>query len=96
MIITPDSWKILKHVDKNRRQEDPNETLADATSEFATDEWYTLRVTTWSNYVTASIAGKGSLKASHPTFSVPKPTLVFRCLGDGVEIDNIMVWKQVK
>jgi hypothetical protein len=55
---------------------------------------YSLRVTTWGNYVTARIDGKQPLKASHPTFGVKKPTLVFRCLGDGVEIDDIQVWTQ--
>lgn len=94
VIVTPDSWRILKHVDKNRREEDPNEVLAQQKSEFKTGQWYTLRVTTWNTYVTAKIDGKESLKASHPTFGVKKPTLVFRCLGDGVEIDDIHVWTQ--
>lgn len=94
VVITPTSWKVLKHVDKNRRKEDPNEILASQNTEFKTGEWYTLRVTTWQNYVTASIEGKEPLKCSHPTFGVKKPTLVFRCLGDGVQIDDLRVWKQ--
>ena len=94
VIVTPKSWKIMKHLDKNRREEDPNENLAQATTEFEPGEWYTLRVTTWGQYVTAKIEGKEPLKASHPTFGVPKPTLVFRCIGDGVEIDDIKVWTQ--
>ncbi len=84
----------MKHVDKNRRVEDPNETLAQQKTEFKRGEWYSLRVTTWQNYVTASIEGKEPLKASHETFGVKKPTLVFRSLGNGVEIDDIKVWKQ--
>ena len=94
VIVTPDSWKVLKHIDKDRREEDPNETLAEQTTEFKRGEWYLLRVTTWGNFVTARIDGKQPLKASHPTFEVRKPTLVFRCLGDGVEIDDIRVWTQ--
>lgn len=94
VIITPTSWKILKHVDKNRREEDPNETLAQQETRFEHGQWYNLRVTTWGNYVTAQIEGKERLKASHATFGVKKPTLVFRCLGDGVEIDDIRVWTQ--
>lgn len=31
------------------------------------------------------------LKASHPTFHVATPTLVFRCIGDGIEVDDIKV-----
>ncbi len=94
VIVTPDSWKILKHVDKDRRKEDPNKTLAEQKTPFKRGEWYTLRVTTWQKYVTARIEGKEPLKASHESFGVKKPTLVFRCLGNGVEIDDIRVWTQ--
>lgn len=94
VIVTPKSWQIMKHVDKNRRAEDPNEVLAEQKTEFKIGKWYDLRVTTWETFVTAKIDGKEPLKVSHPTFSVKKPTLVFRCLGDGVEIDDIKVWTQ--
>lgn len=93
VIVKPKSWEIMKHVDKNRRKEDPNEKLAEQQTTFEIDKWYTLRVTTWETHVTAKIDDK-KLKASHPTFGVKKPTLVFRCLGDGVEIDDIKVWTQ--
>ena len=94
VIVTPESWKIMKHVDKARREEDPNETPAEQKTEFERGQWYSLRVTTWQTHVTARIEGKDPLKASHDTFGVKKPTLVFRCLGNGVEIDDIKVWKQ--
>lgn len=91
VIVTPASWKIMKHVDKNRPQEDPNEVLATQKSEFESGRWYSLRVTTSGKNVTAEIDGQEPMKASHPTFGVKKPTLVFRCVGDGVEIDDIRV-----
>ena len=94
VIVTPKSWQIMKHVDKDRREEDPNEVLTEQKTEFEVGKWYDLRVTTWETFVTAKIEGKEPLKASHPTFGVKKPTLVFRCLGDGVEIDDIKVWTQ--
>ncbi len=94
VIVTPQGWKILKHIDKDRPDEEPNETLAESETGFENGRWYTLRVTTWEDYVTAQINGKKTLKASHPTFGVKKPTLVFRCLGDGVEIDDLKVWSQ--
>lgn len=96
VIITPTSWEVRKHVNKANPKEDPNETLASEKTEFKTGEWYSLRVTTFENYVTAQVDGKKLLKASHPTFAVKKPTLVFRCLGDGVEIDDLHVWTQKK
>ncbi len=92
VVITPHSWQLLKHADKNHPKADPNETLAEQKTNFTLGEWYSLRVTTWGPYVTARVEGKDSLKASHPTFGVKKPTLVFRCVGDGVEIDDIQVW----
>lgn len=95
IIVTPGSWKIMKHVDKNRREEDPNETLAAQKTPFKRGCWYSLRVTTWQTHVSARIEGKEPLKASHETFAVKKPTLVFRCLGNGIEIDDIKVWKQI-
>ncbi len=96
VIVTPKSWQILKHVDKTRRKEDPNKVLAEADAKFESGEWQTLRVTTWGPYVTARIDGKGELKASHSDFAVKKPTLIFRCLGDGVEVDDIRVWTPKK
>lgn len=97
VIVTPSSWRVLKHVDKARPKEDPNETLAEQKTPFKRGCWFTLRVTTWDKYVTAQIKGvdeKETFKVSHPTFGVKKPTLVFRCLGDGIEIDSVKVWTQ--
>lgn len=94
VVVTPDSWKVLKHADKNRPEEAPNETLAEHETEFLPGQWHTLRVTTWGRHVTARVEGKTPLKASDASFDVKKPTLVFRCLGDGVEIDDLHVWTQ--
>ncbi|MGB7347663.1 MAG: hypothetical protein WBD20_25795 [Pirellulaceae bacterium] len=94
VIISGDKWHILKHIDKAKSKEDPNEILASEQTTFEKDKWYTLRVTTWGPYVTAKIDGERELKTSHPTFTVKKPTLVFRCIGDGVEIDDLKVWRQ--
>jgi hypothetical protein len=92
VIITPTGWKIPKHVDKKRPQEDPNEVLAEEETLFTKDTWHTLRVTTRGAGVTAQIDGKEALSGAHPSFGVKKPTLVFRCLGDGVEVDDLRVW----
>lgn len=93
VIITPTDWKILKHIDKDKPKEDPNEVLATAKNPFKFDTWYKLRVTTWETTVKAMIEGIEPLNASHPTFGVKKPTLVFRAIGDGIEIDDLRVWQ---
>ncbi len=92
VMVSPTDWKVMKHVDKAKPKEDPNEILAQQKTEFVRGEWYSLRVTTWETHVTAAIDGKETFKVSHPTFGVKKPTLVFRCLGDGMEVDDIKVW----
>lgn len=91
VIVAPDSWRIMKHIDKAKPKEDPNEILATAKATFKKGEWYSLQVKSQGDDVTATIKGVGELKGSHPTFHVKKPTLVFRCLGDGVEMDDIVV-----
>lgn len=96
VVIMPNHWRIVKHADKKRPKEDPTEILAKENAEFEPGKWYELRVTTWFNYVTARVDGQRELKGSHPSFAVKKPTLVFRCQGDGVEIDDLHVWRAIR
>lgn len=91
VIVDPAGFKLLKHLDKNRPEEDPNEVLGLVTHGITANQWYTLRVTTRGTSVEATVEGVGTLSASHPTFSVPKPTLVFRVIGEGVDIDDLKV-----
>lgn len=92
VVVDGKGWKILKHLDKNKPKEDPNEVLASADHEFSRDRWYTMRVSTWGTSVKAMVEGVEPLEASHPTFGVPKPTLVFRVVGGPVEVDDVKVW----
>ena len=94
VIVTPGGWKIMKHLDKNRPEADPNEVLASEKLSIEKNTWHTLRVVTWGPYVTATLNDGEPMKASHPTFAVAKPTVVFRCVGDGIEIDDLKVWSQ--
>ncbi len=93
VIVTRSGWKLLKHLDKNKPDEDPNEILASANHKFESDEWYSLRVVTWGTIVKAEIEGLPPLAGEHPSFDVRKPTLVFRVSGNGVDIDDVRVWK---
>ena len=65
---------------------------------FKAGDWYRLTVEKTGNDVVARIsseegATKLELKATHPTFHVTTPTLVFRCVGDGIEVYDLKVWK---
>lgn len=91
VIVSPQGWRILKHVDKDRPKEDPNEILAKAADTFEPGKWYSLEVVTSGTKVTATIEGFEPLTAEHPTFGVKKPALVFRVIGDGADVDDIVV-----
>lgn len=97
VIVMPTLAKITKHVDKSKPKEDPNEDLARIQHKFTNREWHTLLLEKKGNDVIAQIqppsGGTMVLKASHPTFHAPTPTLVFRCLGDGIEVDDVKVWR---
>lgn len=101
VIVTPAMAKLMKHVDKNNREGDPNEDLDKQAHKFEAGKWYQMIVEKNGNNVLAKIQAEGAeesiaLKASHPTFHVPAPTLVFRCIGDGVEVDDVKVWGLAK
>lgn len=91
VVSSSDAVRIIKHVDKNRPKEDPSEELAKLDIELPADQWHRLRVVCWETYVTVHI-NDSTIKAEHPTFNVPKPTLVFRVSGDAVRIDDLKVW----
>ena len=98
VMVTPTKVWIRKHKDRGNPKKDPDEDLAKATHKFAPGQWHTLLFEKRGNDVVAQIRPDGSdkiikLKASHPTFHVPTPNLVFRCTGDGIEIDDVKVWK---
>jgi hypothetical protein len=92
VMIQPNRWRIMKHLDKNRPEEDPNEVIAQSAHSFEIGKWYTLRVTTWGTTVKAMVDDLEPLSGSHPTFGVPKPTVVFRAIASGVDLDDLKVW----
>ena len=58
--------------------------------EFARD-WTEIELTAVGDSVNARIGDVATSEASDPTFHVPKPTVVFRVVGDGVFIDDVEV-----
>jgi hypothetical protein len=98
IIVTPTGAKLMKHIDKDKPKEDPNEILASSNTAFKAGIWHTLLLEKQGNHVAAQIVSDAgdssvSLAGSHPTFHVKTPTLVFRCAGDGVGVDDVRVWK---
>ncbi len=90
LIMGPGGAKILKHNDKA----DPSsksEVLADAKQPIAKGEWVNVRLEAKGNTVTAKVGEDISLEATDPTFGVPKPAVVFRCVGTQALVDEVTV-----
>ena len=94
LILTPESWSITEHPDKD----DPkskNAVHAKAATKFPRDQWFTVLLEVKGDTVIVSSEGRAPLRATAKDFHVKKPGLVFRVGGkDGQEVlvDNVMVW----
>ena len=93
--INGNKWRLSKAPNKNKPKEDPAETLDQGNISIKKGQWYTMRVISKGNKVSVSV-GDNILSAEHSTFHVKKPTLIFRCKGDGVEIDDVRIWEVKK
>ena len=82
------------HKDK-AKPESKDETLATAAFPLSENRWMTVGLHTVGDTVTATLDnGAGSvikLTATDSTFHVPKPTVVFRVIGDAVQLDDVHV-----
>ena len=93
--ISAKKWRLSKAPDKNKPKEDPAKTLDQGDISIKNGEWYTMRIVSLGNKVSVSV-GDNILAAEHESFHVKKPTLIFRCKGDGVEVDDIRIWEVKK
>ena len=54
-------------------------------------EWLDIELRTEGEKVLATIGKSAKLEVSDPTFSVAKPTVVFRVIGGDVQLDDVQV-----
>ncbi len=90
LVISPTGANILKHNNKN----DPAskaQVLAKGATKLPTAEWITVRLEAKGNSVTATVGEGIKVEATDPMFSVPKPTVVFRCIGGDAYVDEVTV-----
>ncbi len=95
LVVTPEQWSILEHVDK-ADPKSKNNVLARGAVTFPRDAWHTLMLEVKGDQVVARVDGREALRASAKDFRVKKPGLVFRVMGkDGVAMlfDNVRVWE---
>jgi len=90
LVISANGANILKHNNKN----DPAskaKVIAKGTAKLPTDEWIDVRLEAKGTSVTAKVGESITLEATDPMFSVPKPTVVFRCIGGDAYVDVVTV-----
>lgn len=90
--ISGGKWRLAKAPDKNKPKEDPAKTLDQGEISVKKGEWYTMRIVSRGNKVSVAV-GDSVLSAEHSSFHVKKPSLIFRCKGDGIEVDDIRIWE---
>lgn len=90
LVVTPTQAQIKKHKDK-ADDKSKDETLATASLNAASGEWLDIELRTEGEKVTATVGKSAKLEASDPSFSVAKPTVVFRVIGGDVQLDDVQV-----
>ena len=90
LVVTPTQAQIKKHKDK-ADEASKDQTLATASLNAKAGEWLDIELRTEGEKVLVTIGKTAKLEASDPTFSVAKPTVVFRVIGGDVQLDDVQV-----
>lgn len=85
------SWLIQKSVNKANREAEPAVTLAHGKFKVKEGQWQSLKVANLEEHVMAVIDEESTLETKDPSFKVKKPTVIFRCIGEGVEMDDLEI-----
>lgn len=90
LVVTPNQAQIKKHKDK-ADETSKDATLATASLDAKAGEWLDVELRSEGEKVTATVGKSAKLEASDPSFSVAKPTVVFRVMGGDVQLDDVQV-----
>lgn len=90
LVVTPTQAQIKKHKDKGD-ETSKEVTLATASLDAKGGEWLDVELRSEGEKVTATVGKSARLEASDPTFSVAKPTVVFRVMGGDVQLDDVQI-----
>jgi hypothetical protein len=88
LVITPTQAQLKKHRDK---ADEASKDQTMATASLNASEWLDVELRTEGEKVSATIGKTVKLEASDPSFSVAKPTVVFRVIGGDVQLDDVQV-----
>lgn len=90
LVVTPTQAQIKKHKDKGD-ETSKDATLATASIDAKAGEWLDVELRSEGEKVSATVGKTAKLEASDPSFSVAKPTVVFRVMGGDVQLDDVQV-----
>ena len=90
LVVTPTQAQLKKHKDK-ADEASKDQTLATASLNAKAGEWLDIELRTEGEKVSVMIGKTAKLEASDPSFSVAKPTVVFRVIGGDVQLDDVQV-----
>lgn len=90
LVVTPTQAQLKKHKDK-ADEASKEQTLATASLNAKAGEWLDVELRTEGEKVSVTIGKNAKLEASDPSFSVAKPTVVFRVIGGDVQLDDVQV-----
>ena len=90
LVVTPTQAQLKKHKDK-ADEASKDQTLATASLNAKAGEWLDIELRTEGEKVSVTIGKTAKLEASDPSFSVAKPTVVFRVIGGDVQLDDVQV-----
>lgn len=90
LVVTPTQALLKKHKDK-ADETSKDQTLATASINAAAGEWLDIELRAEGEKVNVAVGKTAKLEASAPTFSVAKPTVVFRVIGGDVQLDDVQV-----
>lgn len=92
VIVTPE--RLLLRTDKpGKKSKVRPVVLAKAGVKFAADQWYTLLVEVSGDRVSVQTDNGARINGTHSSLDVDKPNYRFILRGDGLQLDDVTIWK---
>jgi hypothetical protein len=92
VMVTPGSL-VLRTDKPGKKSKVRPAVLAKAAVKFVPDQWYTMLVEVSGDRVTVQTDNGTTLKGSHSSLDVNKPNYRFILRGQGLELDDVTIWK---
>jgi hypothetical protein len=92
VMVTPGS--LVVRTDKpGKKSKTRPVALGKAAVKFAPDQWYTMLVEVRGDQVAVQTDNGATVKGTHSSLDVAKPNYRFILRGDGLQLDDVTIWK---